>query len=172
MSERMGRGETAAAWWRRALADRDSGMARGLAARLRRATLLEALAEPPVHELARLMGLGAAQAGVMVRLVQVLAEIRENDPASLARRLGGAEPVMSNLRFQRLLRAEGEVIATGLRRAVIMADRRCNVARLARDLLAWDHPDQGDRIRAEWCFDYFGVPPPGADKQPSEETAR
>ena len=172
MSEGKGRGDTAAAWWRRALADRDSGAARGLTARLRRATPLETLVEPAVHELARLLGLGAAQAGVLVRMVQVLAEIRENDPAPLARRLGGADPEMSNLRFQRLLRAKGEDAAAAMRRAVIMADRRCNVARLARDILAWDHPDRGDRIRAEWCFDYFGAPPPGADKQPSEETAR
>ncbi|WP_209427657.1 type I-E CRISPR-associated protein Cse2/CasB [Pararhodobacter sp. SW119] len=172
MNERMGRGETAAEWWRRVLADRDSGAARGLAARLKRATPLEALAEPAVHELARLLGLGAAQASVLVRLVQVLAEIRENDPASLARRLGGPEPVMSNLRFQRLLRAEGEDVATALRRSVIMADRRCNIARLARDLLVWDHPDWGEETRAVWCFHYFGAPTPGAETQPSEETAR
>jgi CRISPR system Cascade subunit CasB len=170
MSEKQRRGDVAARWWRERVANRDSGAARGLAARLRRGDALAVLAEPAVQALARDLGLGPAQAGVLVRLVQVLAELREDDPQGLARRLGGAEPAMSPLRFQRLLRAEGEEAATALRRAVIMADRRCNVAQLAGDLLVWDHPDWGEAARRRWIFDYFAAPQPGADPV-SEETS-
>lgn len=171
MSETQTRGEAAADWWRRALADPDSGAARALAARLRRASGAAVLAEPEVHALARRLGMGPAQAPVLVRLVQVLAELRAHDAAPLARRLGGAEPVLSSLRFQRLLRAgEGE-FTTQLRRALIMADRRCNAARLAGDLMLWDHPEYGDRIRARWCFDYFGSPPPQSTQIPTEPPA-
>ncbi|EPX84370.1 CRISPR type I-E/ protein CasB/Cse2 [Rubellimicrobium thermophilum DSM 16684] len=171
MSEGQGRGVTAAAWWRERLANRESGAARGLAARLRRSDALAALAEPAVQDLARSLGLGAAQAGALVRLVQVLAEIREDDRDTLARRLGGAEPLMSHLRFQRLLRAEGEEAGTAIRRAVVMADRRCNVRSLAADLLVWDHPEWGEAARRRWIFDYFAAARPGADLNSEENAA-
>lgn len=152
----MSKGEIAAAWWREALADRTSGAARGLSARLRRAEGMAVLAEPGVQALARRLGMGPAQAGDLIRLVQVLAELRDGDGATLARRLGN--DVLSPLRFQRLMRARGDEFTTQLRRAILMADRRCNVARLAGDVLVWDHPDWGDAVRARWCFDYFGAP--------------
>ena len=154
------RGDTAAAWWRVALADRDSGAARGLAARLRRGGAAATLGEPAVHDLARRLGMGPGQAPQLVRLAEVLAEVRADDPAPLARRLGGPEPVLSTLRFQRLLRATADDFTAQLRRALAMADRRCNVGRLAGDLLLWEHSDWSDPVRARWSFDYFGAPPP------------
>lgn len=166
----MSRAEIAAAWWRAQIADRDRAAARGLAARLRRSGDIATLAEPAVQDLARRLGVGPAGARDLVRLVQILAELREDDRASLARRLGGAEPNLSTLRFQRLLRARGEEITTQLRRAIVMAERRANVARLAADLLVWEHPEWGDGARARWCFDYFGAPPPEAVAHRSEES--
>ena len=171
MTETKDRGEIARDWWHERLANRDSGAARGLMARLRRSTPLEALMEPAVQNLRRMLGLGtsAGEVAALVRLVQVLAEVREaGEP--LARRLGGEPPTLSQLRFQRLLRAEGDEATTSLRRAVIMADRRCDVARLAADLLAWDQPDRGEAARRRWIFEYFAAPTPEADKTP-EETA-
>ena len=168
------RGERVAAWWRERLANRDSGAARGLAARLRRADALAALAEPQVQALARDLGLGPKQADTLLRLVWALAELRENDAQSLARRLGGPDsdsmsgPVMSHLRFQRLMRARDEDFTTALRRAIVMADRRCNVARLAADLLVWDHPEWGEAARRRWIFDYFAAPQPGAQETSGE----
>lgn len=174
MTDARGRGEFVRDWWRARLADRNSGAARGLMARLRRATPLEALMEPAVQDLRRMLGLGtsAPEVAALVRLVQVLAELRdEGEP--LPRRLGGDSPVMSPLRFQRLLRAEGEEATAALRRAVIMADRRCDVQALARDLLAWDHPEWGEDARRRWIFDYFAASAPEAGDaadQTSEET--
>lgn len=152
-------GDIIFAWWKANIADRNSGRARALAARLRRSHGVEALAELDVHQLAGRLGLKANGAGRLVRLVQALAEVRENDGRRLAQRLGGQEPALSPLRFQRLLRARGDELTTALRRAVPMADRRCNVAALGPDLLNWDHTERGDRIRTDWCFDYFGASP-------------
>jgi len=171
MSENKGRGEIAAGWWREALADRESSAARGLAARLRRSGDIAVLAEPAVQELARRLGSGPAEAGRLVRLVQILAELRADDGERLASRVGGVEPILSTLRFQRLLRARDEEFVTALRRAIVMADRRANVARLSSDILLWDHPDWGDRVRARWCFEFFDVSSQGTEPQSSAEVS-
>ncbi len=158
MSEdRKGPGAIALGWWSRAIAPRDTPAARGLSARLRRAPPLAVLCEAEVMKLAAALDLRPAQADRLVQLATLLAELRENSPETLARRLGGAEPVMSPLRFQRLMRAEGEELTDLLRRAILMADRRCNVAALAADLLNWEG------ARPRWCFHYFGAEAPAKD---------
>ncbi|MFT3691463.1 type I-E CRISPR-associated protein Cse2/CasB [Paenirhodobacter sp.] len=161
--EKKGPGGIALGWWSREIAPRDIPAARGLSARLRRAAPLAALCEPAVIELAGKLDLHHSQADRLVRLVTLLAEIREDSSETLARRIGGAEPVLSSLRFQRLLRAEGDELTDHLRRAIIMADRRCNVAALAADLLHWE------AARPRWCFHYFGADAPV--KSPEEKTA-
>lgn len=169
MSRDDSRDRIAAEWWHAMIANRESGAARGLAARFRRAAEIAVLAEPAVHELAARLSIRPAQAPTLVRLVQVLAELRSDDPSPLARRLGGTKQVLSPLRFQRLSRARDEEFVTLLRRALVIADRRCNVARLAGDVLNWDHPDWGDKVRTCWCFEYFDPRPPEAEMQPSGE---
>ncbi|MBK1634164.1 type I-E CRISPR-associated protein Cse2/CasB [Rhodovulum adriaticum] len=154
-------GAIALGWWSTHIGARDSAAARALAARLRRAAPMAVLCEPAVQDLARALGIGPARAQDLVRLAGLLAEVREHDSAPLARRLGGAEPVLSHLRFQRLMRAEGDELTALMRRAIIMADRRCNVAALAGDLLHWE------AARPRWCFHYFGADAP---RDESKET--
>ena len=140
-------------WWAANLADRQSGRARALSARLRRTRGADALTEPEVHDLARALNL---RDGVQLsHLVRLLAEVKEHSPQPLARRLGGLEPIQSNLRFQRLMRAEGEELIEALRRAITMADGRCNVAALGLDILHW-----GEAVRSRWCFHYYGADAP------------
>jgi len=172
MSEERGRGAIILSWWQTALADRGQGRARALAARLRRAGGVEALAEPEVHDLARRLGLGrgARDAARLVRLVQVLAWVREHTGARLAARLGGHDPALSHLRFQRLMRAGPDEIAPALRRALPMVERSCNVAALGADLLDWDHPEWGEVARTRWCFEYFGAPAPQTPAPDGAET--
>lgn len=155
--EKKGPGGIALGWWSREIAPRDIPAARGLSARLRRAAPFAALCEPAVIRLHAALGLHPSQADRLVRLATLLAEIRENSAETLARRLGGAEPVLSSLRFQRLLRAEEDELTDHLRRAIIMAERRCNVAVLAADLLNWE------AARPRWCFHYFGAEAPAKD---------
>lgn len=155
--EEKGPGGIALGWWAQNIGARDRPAAKALSARLRRAAPVAVLCEPAVHELARKLGIGAGQAYRLVQLVSLLAELRENDGAPLARRLGGTDPVLSPLRFERLMRAEGDALTAQLRRAIGMADRRCNISVLANDILHW-----GDGTRARWCFQYFGADAPDA----------
>ncbi|MFN4129522.1 MAG: type I-E CRISPR-associated protein Cse2/CasB, partial [Paracoccaceae bacterium] len=99
--------------------------------------------------------------GLMVRL---LAEVRTHDSATLAQRLGGG--VMSELRFQQLMRAEGDERDVLLHRAILIAERRCNVA-----ALAWDLRDWNDKTRTTWCFHYFGADAPSDSLSDSETDA-
>lgn len=162
-AEKKGKGAIALGWWTREIAPRDNPAARGLAARLRRAAPLEALCEPAVMDLHAALGLHPAQADKLFRLATLLAEVREHSPDALARRLGGQDPIFSPLRFQRLMRARGDDLASQLRRAIVMADRRCNVSALAADLLNWEF------VRPRWCFEYFGADDPA--KNVEEATA-
>jgi CRISPR system Cascade subunit CasB len=150
-------------WWGANLGDRQSGRARALSARLRRARGADVLTEPEVHDLARLLNL---RDGVrLAYLVQLLAEVKEHSPQPLARRLGGSEPTLSTMRFQRLMRAEGEELIETLRRAITMVDGRCNVAALGLDVLHW-----GEAVRTRWCFHYFGAD--ASNDTAEDETAK
>lgn len=143
-------------WWSAHLGARETGAAKALAARLRRRSAIEILCEPAVHLLAR--DLRLTDAPRLVHLVRVLAELRRNDATRLARRLGGSDPVLSPARFQRLMRATGDDLTTGLIRAIHMLGpeaRGCNIAQLGSDLFYWN-----DQTRARWAFDYFHQPTP------------
>lgn len=148
-------------WWTVHLGHREMASARALAARLNRADAVGALSEPAVHTLMQLLGWQPTpwNVQILLRLVRVLPMVREHTDAKLAQRLGAGEPpAMSPLRFQRLIRADGEELVTALRRALVLVDRRCNVAELGSDLMYWKQRD--DRTRTRWCFDYFGAAAP------------
>ena len=152
-------------WWQSYIGNRDfSPASRALAARLRRATGVEALAERAVYELAQSLGLGKQDADVnrLIRITTVLAEVRAHDQRNLAARLG-EDDALSKLRFERLIRSTPDEIAAAVRRALPMVERRCNVGMLGADLFFWS-----DRVRANWCFEYFGAAPP--HNIPTEET--
>lgn len=144
-------------WWGRAL-NRETARGRALSARLRRGSAIEILCEPEVHELAR--KLNSKNGGGLARLASVLAEVREHADGSLAFALGKG-PVLSNLRFQRLIRSRDDELEIALKRAIRMAGHRCNVASLGEDLLFWN-----EKTRMRWCFHYFGA---AAPKPVSEE---
>ena len=138
-------------WWQANIGCRDeNAAAKGLSARLRRADPVRALCEPKVHELAHSLSASKKDAARLVRLVCLLAEIRDNDGFSLSYRLGGEKPVLSRGRFETLIRADDTELVSLLRRAIIMADRRCNIKKFADDLWSWN-----DHVRTNWCFDYF-----------------
>ena len=166
----MSKGRSILGWWSEFVADRQSGRARALAARLRRADPLAALGEWEVHHLAR--SIGERDGARLARLVSLLAEVRTHVPQPLMQRLGGAEPLLSPLRFQRLMRADDDELPDALRRAIVAAERSCNVAALGEDLLHWS-----ERTRIRWSFQYFGAEPPArlsggspAKESLSEET--
>lgn len=151
-------GQIILGWWSHQIGDRESGAARALAARLRRAGMIEALSERQVHQLAQTLEIRDARR--IARLVTVLAHVRAHDPAPFARRLGREATARRNdknqspmdARFQRLMRAEGDELTLGLIRALPLIGQACNVAALGEDLLFWN-----DKARARWSFHYFGA---------------
>ena len=85
---------------------------------------------------------------------------RAGEPAALLGRKEagpGGSRALSELRFQRLLRTSGPEFGIALRRALPAAGMTCNVGKLGSDLLDWDQPVSGERVRNRWCFDYFGA---------------
>lgn len=151
--ERKSFGQIVLGWWTVNIGHRDNSHARALAARLRRAGPVEALSERQVQTLAKLLSVGPTQAEKLAGLVRILAEVRDHDTATLATRLGN--DVFSDLRFQRLMRAQGGERDALLRGAISMADRRCNISALAKDIWDWD-----DKARTRWCFHYYGADAP------------
>lgn len=153
---------TIKAWWLSSIGDRQSSAARTLRARLRRATPIEALMERPVFLLAQQLGL--TDSVRIYRIARVLAEVEADNARTLMQVLGaGDPPLLSESRFQRLMRAEGEDLTTALVRAVSIADHSGNVAALGSDLFYWS-----DRVRTCWAFHYFGAASPETAKEISE----
>ncbi|WP_299362679.1 type I-E CRISPR-associated protein Cse2/CasB [uncultured Paracoccus sp.] len=151
-------GQVALAWWQRNLRpDEDTGSARALRARLRRADhATDILAESWVIELHDRLH-RRTDPLTLAALAQVLANVERHEGRRIAQAFGAGDPKpLSPLRFQRLIRSDdrGE-LATSLRRALPMIDRACNVAALAEDVLFW-----GEKPRIRWCFDYYGAAPP------------
>lgn len=159
--EKQTTGSIILGWWSQNIGNREAAHARALSAHLRRAETVEVLGERAVIELAGKLDIKASDTRLprFITMVRLLAELRSHDGAPLARRLGGSDPVLSELRFQRLLRSEGEEFEDLMRRAILMADRKCNVAAFGGDVLHW-----GDKVRQRWCFQYFGA------EAPSEKT--
>lgn len=152
-------------WWHESIGERiegrPSGTALALAARLRRAGPVETLAERAVFDLSQ--ALGTRDPVRLYRIAKMMAYVRGDVPERLARRLGAGERPMSGLRFQRLMRSEGDDLVTGLIRALPMVKYTCNVAALGGDLFYWS-----DCVRTAWVFDYHGAAQPEAQKESSE----
>ena len=80
----------------------------------------------------------------------------------LGKALGGERPAMSELRFQSLqAAATTEDYFLQIRRAIQLADRKTDVARLADDLLSWQLERGQSALRASsgvkfhWAYDYY-----------------
>jgi CRISPR system Cascade subunit CasB len=162
-------GSIARSWWRDLQPRPDgSGGDRAALARLRRAaTARDAAEDPTTLALCRALGMGWRGLEGAAVAAAVLARVREDAPDQpAARQLGGAEPVMSWLRFRRLIQAETpDERITAMRRAVALAGGRLNVADLGGSLLAWN-----DERRRRWLYAYHDAPDPAA-APPEEPTA-
>ncbi|PID63956.1 MAG: type I-E CRISPR-associated protein Cse2/CasB [Gammaproteobacteria bacterium] len=154
-------------WWS-ACINADNGAARNARARLRRAgTPSDVLACEVVHEFhhrlvdadLRHETLSDEYALKLAAMAATMAAIRENSKEPLAMKFGavrGERRALSELRFQKLLRAEDHwKLSTALRRSLPIVGNAANVSRLGEDLFFW-----GEKTRNRWCFQYYGTPIP------------
>ncbi|MDR0809099.1 MAG: type I-E CRISPR-associated protein Cse2/CasB [Gemmobacter sp.] len=160
-------GQITFGWWKKNLRpDDDTGPARALRARLRRADhVTDILAEARVIALHDLLD-RRTDPQTLAALAQVLAHVERHEGRRIAEAFGGESETkaLSPPRFQRLIRSKGrQELATGLRRALPLVGRACNVAALAEDILFW-----GEKPRIRWCFDYYGAAPPRPDASEEE----
>jgi CRISPR system Cascade subunit CasB len=135
-------------------------------AQLRRAaTPLEAIEAPAVFDLYKRLGFGRADVERRLPRVAVVASVlahvrKDSAPGDQPRRFaemlgqGGERPVMSPLRFKRLLAAtEDRDLLIAFRRAVaLVGGKNIDVGDIAASLLDWS-----DRRRMRWAFDYYGA---------------
>jgi CRISPR system Cascade subunit CasB len=166
-------GQIARRWWEMLQTARKDGTPNpvrnpGALARLRRAaTPGAALDEPNVFDLYKKLGFGRGDVDRRLPRVAtaaaVLAHIRTDAMPSdngFRRRFaemlgrGGDRPLMSPLRFKRLLTAtEDQELLIAFRRAVALAGgRNIDVGDIAASLLDWS-----ERRRMRWAFDYYGA---------------
>lgn len=169
-------------WWAVNISDAEGE--RGVRARLRRAgSSQDALSIPAAIALARRLGRipepGSPQwkqaaFDRALGLAVVLAHVREDTPTPLFRTLGWRQfpydkqesdagddrPVLSELRFKRLLQTSGEEdLLAAFVRLIALAGGATNVADTARIYLNWDF----DRTKRDIALTYFNATSTGLD---------
>jgi len=174
MSERQCRAEWVRRWWSALRSDGTDTSAfffdRTVLARLRRCRSLNEVAlQSCVWPLEQRLGLGISQKEGLFIIASALAHVRSdaNDGKSLAYRLGagptvkGMRPLMSELRFLRLMRAvNAEDFLAQLHRVLMIGDGITDVAILAEDILDWVaegecYPPWGHGMKYRWASDYY-----------------
>jgi len=168
MTEETKLGSLVLKWWRKELRPEniqaETGSLRAFRAQLRRAendidTLSHASVIEFIERVQCLRGYHRCDPLVIASLARVLAHVESYDTKSIARLFGGDPPALSNLRFQRLIRVTSAAdFALTLCRNLPLINGNCNVYKLGEDFLSWFSPHQStsDRVKANWCFEYFG----------------
>lgn len=157
-------------WWDTLRGDRAS------MARLRRCqSAVEASSILSAIRLARRLGVTVADsrdADKALELAILLAHVRENEAMEPMQKLGwttfpggaaadaGTGPVLSELRFQRLLKVTQADKLPAFRRLVHLMKGQANVKELAAAFWFW-----GDAVKKRWAFSYYNA----AAQQPKND---
>ncbi len=141
------------AWWQ-GLAERP-----GDRAELRRAgTVAEVVMIPAFQRLCnRFSGHFKGETGWEDRfaaIVGLLAHVRSGSEKALAEQMAGNPPVVSELRFRRILQREREDLYVAMIRIVRMLKYRANIFDLAQSVYYW-----GDLVKKQWAYSYFPKTP-------------
>ena len=146
-------GQHLASWWR-GLAQRP-----GERAELRRAATVAQLVMTPSFQRTCPLFAGhfKAEKGWQDRLAAIiglLAHVREFSSQGLAEQMAGQPPVVSELRFRRLLQRERDELYVAMIRVIRMLHYRVNPYDLATAIYFW-----GDDIKKAWAYSYFSKTP-------------
>ncbi len=80
----------------------------------------------------------------------LLAHVRTTTVQEIALQMAGNPPVVSELRFRRLLQKDRKELFIAMIRVLRMLDNKANLHNLANSVYYW-----GDRTKHEWAFTYF-----------------
>lgn len=87
----------------------------------------------------------------LAAILGLLAHVRQvNLEQSLALQMAGKPPVVSELRFRRLLQRDRADLYVSMIRVLRMLGNKANIHDLAESVYFW-----GDNVRRRWAFDYF-----------------
>lgn len=87
----------------------------------------------------------------LAAVLGLLAHVRHANPEqSLALQMAGNPPVISELRFRRLLQRDRADLYLAMIRALRMLGNKANLHDLAASIYFW-----GDDVKRRWAFDYF-----------------
>lgn len=140
-------------WWK------DLQKDRGARAELRRCDRPEAVMLHPAY--ARLHARVASRFDGqkwdyrLACVVGLLAHVEEDRrDGGLAKQMGGSPPVVSELRFRRLLQCKPDELYVRMIRIVRMLDKKVPLDDLIDSVFFWN-----DQVRKRWALDYFSVTP-------------
>lgn len=87
----------------------------------------------------------------LAAVLGLLAHVRQHNPdQSLALQMAGNPPVVSELRFRRLIQRDRSDLYVSLIRMLRMLGNKANLHDLARSVYFW-----GETEKRRWAFDYF-----------------
>jgi CRISPR system Cascade subunit CasB len=69
---------------------------------------------------------------------------------TIAKQMAGNPPVVSELRFRRLIQRDRNDLYPAMIRAIRMLGKQVNIYDLAASTYYW-----GDQVKRRWAFDYF-----------------
>lgn len=86
----------------------------------------------------------------LAAVVGLLSHVRSTSKQPLARAMAGSPPVVSELRFRRLLQRDRSDLYGAMIRVLRMLDHTANLQDLASSVFFW-----GDKVRRDWAEAYF-----------------
>ncbi|TXH72828.1 MAG: type I-E CRISPR-associated protein Cse2/CasB [Thiothrix sp.] len=90
----------------------------------------------------------------LAMILSLLARVRETTsealPLQMASPSKGEKPVVSELRFRRLIQRDRDELYGAMIRILQKLGRKANIHALANDTYYW-----GDKVKREWAFSYF-----------------
>jgi len=95
----------------------------------------------------------------LAAILGLLAHVRSPSHQKLALAMSGKpQPVVSELRFRRLIQRDRNELFVSMIRIIRMLGNQANLHDLANSVYYW-----GDRVKQEWAFDYFPNTPEKAN---------
>lgn len=162
----MSIGSVCLGWWSSLRPDDGRRGDPGALARLRRASLTDALMEEATVALVRALRPEVRLPGVVLferaaLLACVLPHVREHTGGTVAAACGapkGDRRFVSEIRLRQLFAARRpEEAHEGFRRLVALLGNVVNVPDLAESLMDWTDEVWGDRRRIRWAYAYYGA---------------